>query len=115
MKCFCYTRERERVESRLRSELELLKAGTGMGQELSVRWVPDPGSKMCGEVKEGVIYIYEESLEEALETLRHEFVDYLVSQAIEPYMSVANKLIQLLNEEAYRRKERIIGALVNLL
>jgi hypothetical protein len=104
-----------RVESRLRSELELLKAETGMGQELSVEWVPDPGSERGGEVKGTVIYIYEESLEEALETLRHEFVDYLVSQAIEPYKSVANKLIQLLNEEAYRRKERIIKALVKLL
>jgi hypothetical protein len=104
-----------RGESRLRSELELLKAVTEMGQELSVKWVPDLGSERGGEVKEGVIYIYGESLEEALETLRHEFVDYLVSQAIEPYRSVANKLIQLLNEEAYRRKERIIEALVKLL
>jgi len=37
-----------RVESRLRSELELLKARAGMGQELSVEWVPEPGSERCG-------------------------------------------------------------------
>jgi len=40
------------------------------------------------------------------------FLDYAISQVIEPYKQVANKLIMLINEITYRRKEKIIEALV---
>jgi hypothetical protein len=39
----------------------------------------------------------------------------LVSQAIEPYRSITNKFIQLLNEVAYEKKEKVVEALVKLL
>jgi len=50
-----------------------------------------------------------------LEILRHEFLDYEISRIIEPYREVTNKLISLINEDAYRRKERLIEALVKLI
>lgn len=45
----------------------------------------------------------------------HEFLDYCLSQAIEPYKEVTNRLISLINEDVYRRKERIVEALAKLL
>lgn len=50
-----------------------------------------------------------------IDILRHEFLDYCISRAIEPYRVVTNKLIKLINEDAYRRKERIVEAFSKLL
>jgi hypothetical protein len=105
----------EKISVKLELELEKLKEKTGFGYELSVAWLPGQDPELSGEVKNNTIYVYECNEEKALGTLRHEFIDYVVSQAIEPYKSVANRLIQFLNEEAYRRKERIVEALVKLI
>jgi hypothetical protein len=45
-----------------------------------------------------MIYVYEEELNKALESLRHEFLDYAISQIIEPYKQIANSLISILNK-----------------
>lgn len=103
------------MEARLREELKKLKGRVGAGHELRVVWSPSSNSKLSGEVKDGVVYIYENDGVRAVDALKHEFIDYLVSQAIEPYRSVTNRLIQLLNEVAYKKKEDVVEALVKLL
>jgi hypothetical protein len=110
-------RNRRKVcsDARLEGELRRLEELLGVGHGLRVVWCPCSGSKLSGEVKDGVVYIYESDEVRAVNVLRHEFIDYLVSQAIEPYRSVTNKLIQLLNEVAYRKKEEVVEALVKLL
>jgi retron-type reverse transcriptase len=99
----------------LDEELERLKRLLRMGYELKVVWLPNNNSNLSGEVKGETIYVYEEELEKALETLRHEFLDYAISQVIEPYRQVTNKLIMLINEEAYKRKEKLVEVLNILL
>jgi len=42
-------------------------------------------------------------------------LDYAISKIVEPYKEVANRLIMFINEEAYRRKERLVEALIRLL
>jgi len=37
----------------------------------------------------------------------------MISKVIEPYRVVANKLVGLINEEAYKRKERIVESSKN--
>lgn len=86
-----------------------------MAQELQVRWLPDPTSKDRGEVREETAYVYDVDENKAMETLRHEFFDYCVSQPIEFYRDVTNVLIQLINRKAYERKEKIIEELLRLL
>ena len=103
------------TQKRLEEELERLKQSLQVGCNLQVRWSPNDGSKLSGEVRGKVIYIYENNCEEAVKTLRHEVVDYLVSQPIEPYKKVTNMLIKMINEEAYKRKERIVEALTRLI
>jgi hypothetical protein len=78
-------------------------------------WIPDSHSKLSGEVKGNHIYIYEEDEEKAINTLKHEFLDYIISKTMEPYERIANKLIQLTNEEAYRRQEKLTEALAKLI
>lgn len=91
--------------------MERLKHRLQMGYELKVIWIPDDDSSLSGEVRGDKIFIYERDEEKALETLRHEFLDYAISQVVEPYRQVANKLVKLINEEAYRRKERLVERL----
>jgi len=103
------------LRRRLEAELEWLKRFFGLGLELNVVWKPSHGGALSGEVKGNLIYVYEMDEEKAVDTLRHEFLDYCLSQAIEPYKEVTNRLIRMINEDAYRRKEKIVEALVKLL
>jgi len=103
------------IEHVLEEELGRLKRRFDMGYDLKVVWVPDGNGRLCGEVKEETIFIYEKDLNKASETLRHEFVDYAVSRIIEPYKEVTNKLISLLNEKAYKQKEALVEKLCKLL
>ena len=103
------------VQESLEEELEGLKKKLGLGYELQVSWVPDKNSALSGEVVEEKIFIYENKYEKAFETLKHEFLDYAISGIIEPYKKVTNKLIMLINEEAYMNKEKLVKALSQLI
>jgi hypothetical protein len=107
--------ELRNLQARLEEELDWLKKKAKLGYELRVIWLPGYNAKLSGEVKGSTVYIYDDTEDKAIETLRHEFMDYVISKVIEPYKLVANKLIELMNEEAYKRKEKIIGALARLL
>ncbi len=112
-------KRRTRLSGRLEFELGRLKRGLDLGHELKVKWFPGRvrhyrGKELSGEVLGETICIYEEGEEKAVSTLKHEFLDYAVCQVIEPYKSIANKLISAMNEEAYRRKERLIERLSRL-
>lgn len=53
---------------------------------------------------------------EALDTLRHEFVEYvLVNELVAPYKRLVNKLISLFEEEMYDRKEKLLERLQELM
>jgi len=106
--------EANNFQIKLEDELNRLKRKANYGYELKVVWLPSYDSKLSGEVKNGTIYIYEPKEDEAIKTLRHEFIDYMISQAIEPYKEIVNKFIQLLNEETYKKKESVVEALLKL-
>ena len=99
----------------LGQELERLKRILNVGHDLKVRWVPNRDESISGEVSETVIYLYDDNEEIALETLRHEFIDWAVSKVIEPYMEVTNRLISFLNERAYRQKEDLVEKISRLI
>jgi len=103
------------VEAMLEAELEKLKKFFRTGYELEVSYIPDLNSKLAGEVKGDRIFIYEGDVDEALTTLKHEFVDYIVSKPLSYYRDITNMFIKLSNERAYREKERLVEALVKLL
>lgn len=80
-----------------------------MGHELKLKWIPNGNEKLSGEVKGDVIYVYDEDEQEALETLRHEFLDYILTkELIWPSQELINKLISLFGELLYERKEKLI-------
>jgi len=101
-------------EARLWEELKRLQEMLGCGYDLKLVWAPSPTSEIEGEVKRCTMYIYSETLKAAMKTLRHEFLDYAVTQLIEPYKEVTNALIALINKQAYARKEKLVEALAIL-
>lgn len=104
-----------RTQAGLKMELERLKHLSGLGLDLKVVWEPSQDKLLSGEIRGGSIFIYEVSLKKAVEILRHEFLDYCVSKAIEPYRMTTNNLIRSINEDAYRQKERVVEALIKIL
>ena len=103
------------LSKRLQDELEGIQKKFRLGVGLIVIWSPNHNTNLSGEVKAGVIYVYDEDETTAVQTLRHEVIDYSVSQSMEPYKQVANGLISILNEEAYTRKEKLVEGLVRML
>jgi hypothetical protein len=101
-------------DSKLVSELERLKRLTGLGPDLNVIWRPLAGGTLSGEVKDNKVYVYEAEEKKAVETLYHEFLDYCISRAIEPYRKITNKLVSLLNDNAYSTKEETVEGLAKI-
>jgi hypothetical protein len=99
---------------RLETELDRLKSKFQMGQELRLQWTPNDGPK-SGEVVGTAIRIYETDPTKALDTLRHEFIEYLLTRdLVAPYKRLINKLISLFEEEMYDRKEKLVQKLQEL-
>lgn len=107
--------ETEAVPKRLRRELDGLQKRLNIREQLEVTWAPGLKTDLSGEVKGHTIFLYDSDPSKALETLRHEVVDYVVSQAIEPYKEIANESIRYLNRVAYAKKEEAVEKLRRLL
>ena len=103
------------VQTKLEEQLERIQGKLGLGLVLKVVWMPNADSDLSGEVKNNLIYVYEADEEKAVDTLRHEFLDFCITQAIEPYREVTNRLIKMINDNAYKRKEKVVEALTRLL
>lgn len=99
----------------LKEELARLIQQSGDGHDLNVVWVPRIDSKKEGEVVGKMIFVYSPYTRQAVETLRHEFVDYLICKAIEPYQDLVNALLSVLSEKAYRKKEEMVESILKIL
>ena len=105
-----------RVEARLEEELGRLKAETGLGSELVVKWAPKPDSDRHGEVRGFTIYIYDESEDRAFLTLKHEFLDYhITKEIIDPLVKFINLEKRLIEDLVYDRKERLVKRFLKIL
>lgn len=108
--------------SKLVSELNKLKKMFNLGHELQVVWLPGQVKRsmkrrLSGEIlgNPPIIYIYDELEAEALATLEHEFLEYaLTEELISPYKCMINGLISIVEEQAYRRRERLVKRLYDI-
>ena len=106
----------QEVQERLEEELERLKRIMSIGYDLKVKWMPNAGSKLSGEVRGAVIYVYEKDEGEAVRTLKHEFIDHQITKEIvEPLVEYVNMQKSLLEKLIYKRKENIVESLSKLL
>jgi hypothetical protein len=104
------------VQDVLEKHLVKLKTLIPCDEVTEVRWKPQVQSHLSGEVAEGIIYVYDEGLRDALETLRHEYIDCILTKKIvNPLTAIVNLLIQDKTREIYRQKERVVEGLSKLL
>jgi hypothetical protein len=107
---------RGEVQKRLEEELERMKRGLNVSYSLRVRWIPCDESKLAGEVKRGVIYLYDEEEERAVETLKHEFIDHhLTREIVRPLVEYINVQKSLIESLIYKRKEDVVDKIAELL
>ena len=89
---------------------------TGLNSSLKVEWVPNGSREVHGEVRGDVIYVYDEDVEEAVRTLKHEFVDYCITrEVVTPLVDLVNALIKSREAEVYRRKEKLVDLFSSLI
>jgi hypothetical protein len=78
-----------------------------------VSWKPESRGKLSGQVMDGVIYVYDQNLNDAVDTLKHEYLDCVLTQKIvNPLTAIVNIFIEDKTHEVYREKERIVECLV---
>ena len=103
-------------QSTLDKELQRLKRLIPQMEVSSVQWAPRQNSRVSGEVIKDTILIYDVAVEDALKTLRHEFLDCLITRnLVNPLISLVNTLIKTRESEIYRTKERVVETLSKLI
>lgn len=113
------TRDRRPSEprdtERLARELPRLQA-LGLGVPLrGVVWSPGDRTDIEAEVVGDRVRVYVADPRAAVHALRHEVIHFEVSQCCAPYVQVLNRLLAAVNDEAYRRQERLADALASVL
>ena len=86
-----------------------------MMHNFDVIWSPQNNSQIEGKVEGNTITIYSENIQDAIDTLQHEFVDYMISQTVKPYITLVNSLMSVITKEAYETKEKSVEALLKLI
>lgn len=102
------------LDESLKEELDRLKKKSGANTNLEVLWIPKTDYTKEGEVIGNKIYIYSTNLGDALETLRHEFFDAMISAASKPYLELVNVLLSVVSRQAYCKKEEVVESLVRM-
>jgi len=104
------------VQRDLEEELARLKTMVPFEEALTVCWTPRSHGKVSGEVVGNTIYVYDENLREAQKTLKHEYLDCLLTRKIvEPLIAMVNTFIKLKEREIYQQKEKVVSTLSRLI
>jgi len=103
------------VPRRLQDEFRRLQ-GLGLGTSLhTVSWRPGGRQDVDAEVIGLTAHVYATNQKAAVVALRHEMFHFELVACAAPYVRVINRLLSEVNEEVYRRQERLAEALAELL
>ena len=103
------------VQRGLEEELARLKTIVPFEEALAVCWTPLSQSKVSGEVVGNTIYVYDKDPREAKNTLKHEYLDCLLTRKmVQPLIAIVNTLIKLKETEIYQEKEKVVSILSKL-
>jgi hypothetical protein len=108
--------EQSDVQAALESELGKLEAAIPYDGISSIVWKPGKEGKLAGEVSNGTIYVYDEDLNAAIDTLKHEYIDcYLTRKIVNPLTALVNLFVEDKTREIYKQKERIVDVFSRLI
>ena len=89
----------------------------GEGHELTLHHLPGEHrtgqnrTTISGEVQGKTILIYDEDEKEAVKTLYHEFVEYIISPIIQQHMDVINHQNKIISQLLYSKREEVVERL----
>ena len=110
-----------RVEKKLKKELKFLQDRFQAGHSLTVKHLPGEiryslnNRPLSGEVCGRLILIFEEDEVKAIETLHHEFIEFILFPLIKEYIEIINIQNKLLSQLLYKRKEDVVEQLTKSL
>lgn len=110
--------EKNRITKALENELDKLKKIYNKGYHLKLFYLPtderksEEGLRIFGEIQNGTIIIYEQSLERAIEILCHEYIEYIIKTEMENYLIIINKQKEIIEALLYRSGEGTVNTLV---
>ena len=103
------------VRVKLAKSLDDLKTKLAVDEELELVWLPTIQGPLSGEIKGSKIYIYESEEVKALQTLKHELIDYLITtRIVRPLVKLINLLVKSTEADIYQAKEEVIKKIVGL-
>jgi len=99
--------ERPDTQRRLEGELRRLKAKFGLAGHLSVVWDPKPShGEDRGMASGSTILVFDSDEEAAVKTLRHEYIEYVLThEFLEP---------RLFEAKLHRRADALVDIIANL-
>jgi len=101
---------------KLKKELNRLSKRLGLVKQLHVEWIPGGRKDLSGEVIGSTVYLYSKELPKALETLKHEVIEYyLVKHHEEDYITMINALVEAFNRVMRRRREEVVERLAKII
>ena len=81
------------LQRELEKALKELKKVVRQGYELRAVWIPKGNCTVSGEVKGRYIYVYDENGKVALETLKHKFIDHMISRVADRSIDLMSKVL----------------------
>jgi hypothetical protein len=98
-----------------RAQKQMQSCLDSLGTSLIVCWKPDSGQKAHGELKDKVLFIYDETEREAWDTFTHEVCEYKLQNVTRPYRLLVNSLIEVIEKTVYAEKEQFIEFLPKIM
>ena len=98
---------REEVQKALDNELSRLKGAFGLAGQLRVVWNPKISNEIHGKVEGSTIIIYDADEKEALKTLKHEFVEFILTEEF-----LTPRIIEAKN---HRRADALVDIISSLI
>jgi alcohol dehydrogenase class IV len=86
-----------------------------LGITLTVVWTPNSNKPIHGEIKQNILYVYDEQQSDALATFIHEVIEFKLKEMTKVYRELVNSLIGGYEKLAYQEKEKFIEFIPKLL
>ena len=109
------------ASKRLCEELANLKKRLNLDDRLEVRWIPQyikrssDGGELRGEVLGETAYLYDETEQDAIQTLKHEVLENLiVRENEEHYIVMINSMVEAFNTIQRKKRENLVQKLMDL-
>ena len=109
------------IEKKLKEELKFLQNKFNKGHELTLKHLPNEirynenNKPLAGEVVNDIIIIYEAKEEKAVQTLYHEYFEYLIIPLLKDSFFIISYQNKIITQLLLNKKEEIVEQLSNSL